>query len=289
MITLYELRQIVRVHLLEEAGVVDLANRQLSHIAIVTVKTSLIAVSTSEVVIHEGVPVPKVLGMAQADHEQNKDYRLRRLYADTAATSIVLLAAALEHWKRLLPDHSVSPAAQQVIKRYFEQNKGDPTRIELGGDLYKDDTNEHADFLKAAYLGPVGFDISRALSLGEKAIDNALTQSNDWTRDNVYDMVIDAAYNGFDQAYSDDVKTKRSFDDLFSDEASGLEGNWYSLFKALAVGIQSGGTNKSKAVAWAQRHADELLDIVEDLKPRQDKRDAEIERWWISTILPNLD
>jgi len=284
VLTLNELRELIHRQLIEEANVMDLANRQLDRVAIVSYMngrmTSLIAISTSEIVNHEGVPIPKVLGLAQAVSEYDANYRLHRLYAENAVVSIVLLAAALEYWKSVFADYSVSPAAQQVIKRYFDQNKDNPNLVELEADTAG--RAKHPDFLRAAYLGPVGFDIAGALAAGDKAIAAAGDPGN-WGHDDVRDMIVDAAFNGFDRAYSDDVKTKRSFDDLFREDA------YHPLFKALMVAIQSGSTNKSKAVAWANQHVDDLLQVMQDLTPQRNKQDAEIEHWWTSTILPNLD
>lgn len=277
MLTLNELRELIHRQLIEEANVMDLANRQLDRVAIVSYMngrmTSLIAISTSEIVNHEGVPIPKVLGLAQAVSEYDANYRLHRLYAENAVVSIVLLAAALEYWKSVFADYSVSPAAQQVIKRYFDQNKDNPALVEPDADSQG---GRRADFLKAAYLGPVGFNLEHALQSGEKAINKAAEAGSEyWTRDDVVDMVKDAANNGFDRAYKDISKTRHSLDDLLRDEAG------KDLLAELVRAIRNGGTAKQKALEWLSSKVEEVYEMMIADKNEMDA--------WYRIVQPALD
>ncbi len=278
MNVLNELRELVRLQLIQEAGVVDLANRQLERIGLMVYEngrmTSLIAISTTVVVEHEGVPIPMVLGLAQANLEYDANYRLHRLYADNAAVSVVLLAASLEFWKSVFTDHSVSPAAQQVIKRYYEQNKDNPALVEPGADVVGKNRNV-PDYLRAAFLGPVGFDIEQALAEGEKAIDNVTHLLDESTREDVVDMIKDAADNGFDRAYNDISKTRHSLDDLFN--ASAAE----DLLSELVKAIQKGGEAKSKALTWLGANLDDVRELMDAEHPNP--------RAWANIVEPALD
>jgi hypothetical protein len=276
--TLTELRRLIHLQLIEEASVIDLANRQLDHIAIVVrpggAGPTLYAVSAIETEKYLGVHSPKVLGLAQAFKEHDAYYRLNRLYADKSVAAIVLLAAALEFWKSVLPDYSVSPAAQQVIKRYFEQNKDNPKLIELDADTNGKRTQP--DFLKAAYLGPVGFDLDAAFAAGDSIIEKAIKLNNHaYDREDIIDHMKDTANDGFDRAYADVTKTRHSLDDLLKDEA--LE----DLLLVLTKAIKKDGDDRVKALSWLVSHEKAVEDLVTDNLP-DDKS-------WLQVIKPALD
>lgn len=275
MVTLKELRQYVQSQLIQEVDVMSLANRQINRVGIVVYKngtmTSLIAVSM-DIVNHEGVPTPQVMGLSQAIHEYDGNYRLHRLYADSAAISVVLLAASLEYWKRVFADHSVSPAAQQVIKRYFDQNKGNLALVEPDADSYG--RRSAPDFLKAAYLGPVGFNLAQAIETGEKAIAKAVVGS-EFERDDVLDMIKDTANNGFDRAYNDVTKTRHSLEDLYN--ASAAE----DLLSELVKAIQKGGDAKTKALTWLASCEKEVVELLDAEHPNP--------KAWANIVQPALD
>lgn len=239
--------------------------------------TTLLAISTNvdDVEEHEGVPIPRVLGLSHAIHEYDGNYRLHRLYADSASVSIVLLAASLEYWKSVFADHSVSPAAQQVIKRYFEQNKDNPTLIEPNADSFGRRTAP--DFLKAAYLGPVGFNLEQAIKTGEIAIDFAteLGAPSGISREDVIDMIKDAGDNGFDRAYNDLSKTRHSLDDLLSDGSS-------ELIPELLKAFQRGDDVKAKTLAWIVSREARVREILDEMDPKTVKS-------WDRIIQPAID
>ncbi len=269
MILLDELRRFVQLQLIEEAGVVDLANRQ-NRLAVVLVnKVHLIVISTSDVVKHQEIVIPKVFGIAIVEHKFDGYYQLTRLYADTAVASIVLLAATLEYWERVIPDTNVSPAAQQVIKRYYNQQKDNNTLIDPNFNTLN---NSKLDYLNAVYLGPVGFNIKNAFKLGYQAITVAAKKSS---IEDVEDMLLDAALDGFDRAYDDNIKTKRTFDDLLN--ASATE----DLIAELERGLR-GGTTRAKTLAWLKIHGNEIQDQIEDY-------DFKSRRAWETSIQPALE
>jgi hypothetical protein len=224
-LTLREFRQLLYFELLGEAlDVGAMANRGLGNRGIVVADAQggeyLVAVSTKDSAsypIAYDATLPKVLGSAAGKQEAG-GWRLHTLYADDPVTAIMLLGAALERWKKVLPDASVSPAAQAVMKRYFDTYKDDPSRIELNADpdrpshgksIWQPDGD---DFLKAAYLGPVGFNLAKASSSGDQAIDAAVDPATPPVKEagRVRAWLQIVAKKGFEAAYDDVKRTKMS-------------------------------------------------------------------------------
>lgn len=213
MTPLLELRQLVRELLLAEANAIDFANNLIGRYGVIRFqvfdhKVTFIAISTKERVKHDNVvTIPKVLGSITATQGGDNVWRINKMYADNASAAILLLAATLESLKKVYADYSVSPAAQQVIKRYFDKVKDDPTLVTLNDDPYRNHPKDNdPDFLKAAFLGPVGFNMRAAVKQAELAIDDVLI---DQDQEDVENAILDAASYGFDTAYSDNMKTKR--------------------------------------------------------------------------------
>jgi len=222
-LSLNELRQLVYFELLGEAlDVGAMANRGLATRGIVIADAQggeyLVAVSTKDSASYSiayDSTLPKVVGSAAGKQEAG-GWRLHTLYADDPSTAVMLLGAALERWKKVLPDAAVSPAAQAVMKRYFQAYKDDPSRIELNADperqahgksIWQPDGD---DFLKAAYLAPVGFNLNAALANGEKAaadaVDTETPPIKEIGRVRAWLQII--AKKGFEAAYDDVKRTK---------------------------------------------------------------------------------
>lgn len=206
---LNELRSLVRELILSEANVVGYANSQIGNLGLFRAeffqRISLVVISSKETLKEPHVSFPKPLGLLTAAKHANA-WRITKMYADSAPAAVMLLAAALESFKRVLADHDVSPAAQQVIKRYFDKNKADPAKIELLGDKSRGKNGPEPDFLSAAYLGPVGFDLNSALKHGEHVIDTYIETQD---QAEVEAAIMNTAYDGFTFAYDSDSKTKR--------------------------------------------------------------------------------
>jgi very-short-patch-repair endonuclease len=277
------LRALIHESLLQEASITDFANRMLGHVGIVLgdygSRVKLVAVSMAETeTASGGVIIPKVLGFVDATVTSGKNsgkyYRITQLYADDPVISMTLLSAALEHYKRVLTDHSVSTAAQQVIKRYYDRNKDDPSRVEIDGDF--DRKSKDPDFLRAAYLGPVGFDISRAFELGDSAAEKASRQAAK-DIDEVHDAVMDAGRRKFYDAHDDNVKTRRTLDDL-------LNHNLDDLVMTLASALKgSNDDHRDKAIAWMKTNSTNVRDALEGWKFGRQARIA-----WDEFVEPSL-
>lgn len=204
----------MRELLLTEANAIDFANNLIGRYGVIKYqffdhKITFVVVSANEKVKYDNVvTIPKVVGLITANQGGNDVWRINKMYADNASAAIMLLAAALESLGKVYADYSVSPAAQQVIKRYFNRVKDDPTLVKLNDDPYRnkpEDTDE-PDFLKAAFLGPVGFNMRAAVKQADLAIDDVIDGQDP---EEVERAILDSASYGFDTAYDSDVKTKR--------------------------------------------------------------------------------
>jgi hypothetical protein len=223
-----ELRRYVAWELLfEVADVGALATRGLKSVGIVVKNADnrqhVIAVSQtmgkSQQVAH-GAWLPQVVGsvsggMDEEDGDGTPAWTLHTLYADDPSSMIVLLATALARWKIVVPDHSVSPAAQGVLKRYYATFKDDPTRITQC--FYRDEdfratqAYQATPWLYAAYLGPVpGFDASAAKAAGDKAMAAAVDPADVFVNSiaKVKALLQLVSLQGFDDAYADPDKTR---------------------------------------------------------------------------------
>ncbi len=210
MTLLNELREVVRELLLSEAGVADFANAQAGRYGLVRFEVSdtkvcLVVVSKSEEAKAGHLRIPKPLGLVTATKVNDGGWRIAKMYADSAPVAILLLAASLEAYKRVYTDYSVSPAAQQVIKRYFDKNEDDPTKVHQNADKWRMKDDREPDFLRAAYLGPVGFDLRGALKQGEAAVDPYIA---DQDQEAVEEAILGVAGMGFHTAYGNDDRTK---------------------------------------------------------------------------------
>lgn len=206
-LSLREFKQLLYFELLGEAlDVGAMANRGLGTRGIVVADVQggeyLVAVSLKDSATYPiayDAALPKVLGSATGQSKGDV-WQLRTLYADDPVTAVMLMGAAIEHWRRVVPDDSVSPAAQAVIKRYFEAYKDDPKRIE----------NADQGFLKATYLGPVGFDFNKASGAGDRAVEAAVDPATPPVKESgrVRAWLQIVAKKGFEAAYDDIKRTK---------------------------------------------------------------------------------
>jgi len=95
---------------------------------------------------NKGVVVASVSIEGDSDGEW-KD--IASLYAHTPADAVTIMMAALGYWRAINPSQNVSPAAQSVIKRYYDQYKDDPTRI-----MQQSSSTRWQPWLTAIYLAP---------------------------------------------------------------------------------------------------------------------------------------
>ena len=102
------------------------------------------------------------------------------------------------------------------MKRYFQAFKDDPKRIELNADPNRETHGpsiwqpDGDDFLKAAYLGPVGFNLSSAESSGDTAVEASVDPNTPAVKEagRVRAWLKVVAKKGFEAAYDDVKRTK---------------------------------------------------------------------------------
>jgi hypothetical protein len=255
---LRELRTLIRTHLLlNEGDVIDLANRMTSNRSVVVIRDSvMVVISLNEVQKNRigtyttQVPnIPKVLGYANLDSQYGY-WVVESLYADDPSTLVVLLSALLEHFEKLCPDAMLSPASSAVLKRYYDANKDDPTKIKQ--DACNRDSRH--DYQRALYLGPVGFNIDAAFSKS-MAVIKKLVNNNSRKVEMVLEDIYATAVHGFKTAYNDPERTKQG---SFKDWLKRKEIPW--LFVSLDNMFQTGDEKLSTKAAQFIRDNKEEID-----------------------------
>lgn len=213
---LVELRQLIEWEMLTEgANIGALAARGLTSRGIVIDPNNggeiIVVVSKDKRVTYRlahNSELPLIFGAAEGELVEPGVWRLRTLYADDPVSAVMAMTAALNRWKRVVPDHSVSPAAKAVIRRYYDANKDDPMKVDDNFDVERN----ALPYLKAAYLGPVaGFSLKTAIAQGDVAVDAAINPENQPVKnaDRVRGWLAQCAQHGFQDAFQDDSKTKR--------------------------------------------------------------------------------
>lgn len=101
--------------------------------------------------------------------DRNEWRRIAAIWADDSWTALYLLGAALYYSSRLVTDHSVTPAAQAVMKRLYEKNKDNPTLI-TPNVLVTNEQTADKPWMVAGYLnsGENNQQYASAIKVGEE-------------------------------------------------------------------------------------------------------------------------
>lgn len=209
-VTIWELRQLLlwEALLLSEVNVTRLATKGAKNSGVVIdLHDSYLGENGQTVlVVSKTGQVKGAAELYKITVTKKPVWKMHTLWADAPTTAMTVLAASLERFKAIVPDETVSPAAQAMIKRYFDENKDDPTKVA------KDAAPEHhdgPDFLRAAYLGPVGFDLTSALQAGDDIILSMIdkSQSDLEDEDAVVRTLLNQGRYGFNKSYASPKKT----------------------------------------------------------------------------------
>jgi hypothetical protein len=201
-ILLSELRMLIGVSLLLEA------------IDIVAIAHELVDTKDKCLVVHAGKPAsvlvldtkipesgaPTVTAAARVKRFNDTNI-LVTLYSTNADDAILVMYATLKEFGSVVPDDRLSPAASEVLKRYFVTYKDDEEYI-VRNKNYPD------SFLKATYLSPPGGPSIEALKIrGKDLLDETETSLN---------SILNDAAVGFGKAYQDPIKSGRLRDPKFT-------------------------------------------------------------------------
>lgn len=217
------LREAISSLLFEVADVGALASRALRSTTVIDVDgdgTRLVACSVSHRKTYDigvgSIVLPRVVGSVECEPQGDSEAIVRTLFADEPSAAVLLLVVALGYHRYLKADHAVSPAAQALLKRYYDHNKDDR-------ELVIKSTNKDLGFLGATYKGPVPgpFDLRSALTSGDDLAKSFIDHSNKAaeTLSKVKGWIGVVASGEFGKAYSDPEKTGltapfRSVEDL---------------------------------------------------------------------------
>lgn len=81
----------------------------------------------------------------------NEWRRIAAIWADDSWTAIYLLGAALYFASKIVTDHSVTPAAQAVMRRIYERNKDNPNLI-VQNVIASNEQTAYKPWMTAGYL-----------------------------------------------------------------------------------------------------------------------------------------
>lgn len=131
-------------------------------------------------------------------YNSNEYKRIAAIWSDDPITGIYLFGAALYFDKKIIADNSVTFAAQEIIKRYYNQNKNNASLVQPE---VVETNPQNANFpeLRAAYLGKQSSEAESALLAGEE-LKKFVKESD----------LIDIVSYKWEKSYQDDVKTKRN-------------------------------------------------------------------------------
>lgn len=224
--------------------------------------------------------LPKIMGAAEGERTSTLGvWQLRTLFADDPVTAVMLMTAALNHWEAVMPDFSVSPAAKAVMKRYYDANVGDESKI----DDHFDPNRRAEKYLKALYLGPIGsFDLNAALKIGDvtvnAAVDPQLPPVKD--TDRVKGWLGICSQHGFQTAYNDPDKTKRPLPDFASmlkkARASAIDRTHLMNKLNNILNAPRDSRTRKQTLAWVNANREELDGLFANIKN------------WENTIVPLL-
>lgn len=207
--------------------------------------------------------IPKVLGTVSAfPYAKGKAgaWVLHQFYADNPMNAIVLLSAAMKAFGTIIPDSSVSPAARNMIKTFYDKNKDDPNKITqnfISGDGQENMSNksnldsdrwEH-DFLNAAYHAGDEFPLDQFISTGREML-RSYADKQGVSTSKVLVATARAMQQGWKEAYRDEKKTGR-------DKAGDLRVKGLSQMSQTTQGTEKSLKKPAHSVAVG----DEELDI----------------------------
>lgn len=180
--------------------------------------------------------------------------RLEMLWADDPASALFVLAVALFEEKNVVPDHSVAPNAQAILKRYYLTYKEDPKRIE---DKVLDINNDKP-WLNAVYHAVPGWDGSAAKKNGEKLVEKEAEKATLGQ----YEIIDELRMKGrteFVDAYSDPTKTGHltSLDDLLK-----LSDPMHMIGQL--SGMTARHKSRQKAAGWLKDNKQKIYDKYEN-------------------------
>lgn len=256
-IRLSELRTLIGISLLTEADIARIAQRLVGskNRALVTsgggpgmehdivVIDPTLAPGETEPQIFAGVTVSPPEG-------RSRDFILSTLFTKSAPDAVLVLYATLKEFKRIVPDASVSSAAQDVIKRYYEEHKDDPSFIER---------SPRDTFLTAVYLSPPGPDVEDMKLRGEEFLSSQGGDEAGTLR--LRRKIVKNAREAFFEKYNDPVATGK------------LRGKSADVFVKLKSDLEGAmRTSDAETIADALERVKDVTDTLRDPKLHEDEQ-----------------
>ena len=203
------------------------------------------------------------------DQVKGKWWRLTYLYSNSPSSVPLTLVASLSFHRKVLADTSVSPAAESVIKGYYEKESSNPKLIQDDADTVRIENgqDEKSPWLRAGYFAPPGTDAVawRARLAGDDIVEDISTKTG-MSEDEVRQKFAEAAEQGFSEAYADEKRTG------IQDVPEEIEGKLKSAFSSKNIGqiatILYQGSQQQKSgkklwpTPWITKNYNKLVELL---------------------------
>ena len=227
-------------------------------------------------VVNTKSEVPEVVAAAIGEREGDW-WRLQYLYSKEISSTPLALLGALVAYKKVIPDLDVSPAAEMLIKNYFDNaSKGsepDPKLIELDADEQRVKSGKDKDkpHLRAGYFPLPGSEsmIKDALSRGAEVVKQ-LSKDSGKSEKEIKDEFSQMSEEGFTAAYESEQTGYANVPEEMEKELSALLSR--SDFKELSRLLYSTYTasnqrssKKSWIPRWIKKNQEKIVDSIKKL------------------------
>jgi len=217
---------------------------------------------------------------AAIGEQEGKWWRLQYLYSKEVSSTPLALAGALVIHRQVIPDLDVSPAAEMLIKSYFDNimksGKPDPALIKLDADeqRVKSGQDQQKPYLRSGYYPPSGSDstVYKAVWAGDELVEE-LSSSQEKPEDEVRGDLARIAEEGFTTAYDSEQTgyakipediSKRLSSFLESGDVAGLSRFIYQEYANYA-GDKQKTMKKTWIPNWLKKNQDDIISVIKNI------------------------
>jgi hypothetical protein len=258
--------------LLEAANISSLASRAIKQGKCIVVHSE--GGRDYVMVVNTKLENPEVVAASIGEREGDW-WRLQYLYSKEISSTPLALLGALSTFKKVIPDLDVSPAAEILIKNYFDNasraGDPDPELIELDADeqRVKSGKDKEKPHLRAGYFPLPGTDsmVSNAIAQGKELIKDLSTKLGKPEKE-IKDEFAEMSEEGFSTAYESEqtgyAKVPEEIEQKLSSSISA--GDFSELSRILYSNYTSDqrGSKKSWIPKWLKKNQEALLKSIKN-------------------------
>jgi len=260
--------------LLEAANVSSLASRAIKQGKCIVLHSD--GGRDYAMVINPKLEVPEVVA-ASIGEKEGEWWRLQYLYSKEVSSTPLALLGALVTYGKVIPDLDVSPAAEMLIKNYFDNaNKGgepDPKLIELDADEQRVKAGKDKDkpHLRAGYFPIPGSEsmIKEATSRGNELV-KVLSKGFGKSEQEIKSEFSEMSEKGFSSAYESEqtgyAKIPEEIEKELTDYLThGDFQNMARLLYSTYTAPNQRSPKKSWIPRWIKKNQDEIVKSIKKL------------------------